>query len=113
MATPHQPPQGCTSAAHHRLGDVRRNRHGGFADRARRDLNSTGEKARKRIDETRTELTTQETLIARLAAEGITNAQIGAQLYLGPRTIEWHLRHIYPKFGLTSRHGLAAAYHSR
>jgi DNA-binding CsgD family transcriptional regulator len=74
-----------------------------FAERARRELAATGETARKRVDDTRADLTAHEQQIARLAAEGLTNPQIGAQLFLSPRTVEWHLRHIYPKLGISSR----------
>jgi DNA-binding CsgD family transcriptional regulator len=77
-----------------------------FAERARRELAATGETARKRTDETRADLTAQEAQIARLAVEGLTNPQIGAQLFLSPRTVEWHLRHIYPKLGISSRREL-------
>ena len=78
----------------------------GFADRAQRELLATGETARKRTDDSRPNLTAQEAHIARLALEGLTNPQIGAQLFLSPRTIEWHLRHIYPKLGISSRREL-------
>jgi DNA-binding CsgD family transcriptional regulator len=77
-----------------------------FAVRAQRELAATGETARKRNDGTRADLTPQETQIARLAAEGLTNPQIGAKLFLSPRTIEWHLRRIYPKLGIKSRREL-------
>jgi DNA-binding CsgD family transcriptional regulator len=80
-----------------------------FAERARRELAATGETARKRVDETRANLTTQEAQIARLASEGLTNPQIGAQLFLSPRTVEWHLAHVYPKLGIRSRRELASA----
>jgi ATP/maltotriose-dependent transcriptional regulator MalT len=78
----------------------------GFADRAQRELGATGETARKRTDDSRADLTAQEVHIARLALDGMTNPQIGAQLFLSPRTIEWHLRHIYPKLGISSRREL-------
>jgi DNA-binding CsgD family transcriptional regulator len=77
-----------------------------FAARAQSELAATGETARKRIDETRADLTPQEAQIARLAAEGLTNPQIGAKLYLSPRTVEWHLRRTYPKLGINSRREL-------
>jgi DNA-binding CsgD family transcriptional regulator len=75
----------------------------GFAARARRELAATGETARKRTDDTRADLTPQEVQIVRLASEGLTNPQIGARLFLSPRTIEWHLRRTYPKLGISSR----------
>ena len=77
-----------------------------FLERARRELQATGEKVRKRIDETRDELTPQEQQIARLAREGLTNPEIGAQLFISPRTVEWHLRKVFTKLGINSRKSL-------
>ena len=85
----------------------------GFAERARRELLATGEKVRKRRDDTRDELTPQEEHIARLAREGRTNPEIGAELYLSPRTVEWHLRKVFIKLGIGSRRGLRDALPSR
>jgi DNA-binding CsgD family transcriptional regulator len=79
---------------------------GAFLERARRELLATGEKVRKRIDETRDELTPQEQQIARLARDGLTNPEIGAQLYISPRTVEWHLRKVFTKLGISSRKSL-------
>jgi DNA-binding CsgD family transcriptional regulator/tetratricopeptide (TPR) repeat protein len=80
-----------------------------FAERTRRELTATGEKVRKRGVETVTTLTAQEALIARLARDGRTNPEIGAQLFLSARTIESHLRKIYAKLGIGSRRELHAA----
>jgi ATP/maltotriose-dependent transcriptional regulator MalT len=77
-----------------------------FAERARRELIATGEKVRRRSNERRDALTPQEEQIARLAADGLTNPQIGAMLFLSPRTVEWHLRKVFAKLGITSRNGL-------
>jgi DNA-binding CsgD family transcriptional regulator len=74
-----------------------------FAERTRRELLATGEKVRKRSDETRGQLTAQEEQIARLAADGQTNQGIGAQLFLSPRTVEWHLHKVFTKLGIGSR----------
>jgi DNA-binding CsgD family transcriptional regulator len=84
----------------------------GFAERARRELLATGEKVRKRRDDTRDELTPQEKQIARLARDGRTNPEIGAELYISPRTVEWHLRKVYMKLGISSRKGLRGALRS-
>ena len=67
-----------------------------FAQRARRELAATGAKVRKRTVETMTTLTAQEAQIARLAGGGNTNAEIGAQLFLSVRTVEWHLGKVFP-----------------
>jgi DNA-binding CsgD family transcriptional regulator len=81
----------------------------GFAERAGRELTATGETVRKRTSGLREELTPQESQIARLAAAGRTNPEIGATLFLSPRTVEWHLRKIFAKLGVTSRRELPAA----
>jgi ATP/maltotriose-dependent transcriptional regulator MalT len=80
-----------------------------FAERARRELLATGEAVRKRTVETRDELTAQEAQVARLAAEGRTNPEIGSALFISARTVEWHLRKVYPKLGITSRRELRRA----
>jgi len=80
-----------------------------FAERARRELLATGEKARKRTDDTRDELTAQEVQIARLARDGYSNPEIGALLFLSPRTVEWHLRKVFVKLQISSRGGLRTA----
>ena len=80
-----------------------------FAERARHELLATGAKVRKRTAETRDELTPREQLIARLAIEGRTNPQIGAELFLSPRTVEWHLNKVFSKLGISSRRELEGA----
>ncbi|WP_410590438.1 helix-turn-helix transcriptional regulator [Amycolatopsis sp. lyj-23] len=80
-----------------------------FAERARRELQATGETARKRTAEPTGELTAQEFQIARLAAEGYSNPEIGTRLFLSPRTVEWHLRKIFTKLGISSRRQLRDA----
>ena len=78
----------------------------GFAERARRELLATGEAVRKRADEARGGLTAQEAQIARLASDGRTNPEIGTELFLSPRTVEWHLRKVFTKLGISSRREL-------
>jgi DNA-binding CsgD family transcriptional regulator len=80
-----------------------------FADRARQELVATGEKVRKRTVETRDDLTAQERQIARLARDGLSNPEIGARLFLSSRTVEWHLRNVFTKLGISSRRELANA----
>jgi DNA-binding CsgD family transcriptional regulator len=83
----------------------------GFAERARRELLATGETVRKRTVETPGELTAQEAHIAQLAADGLTNPEIAARLYLSPRTVEWHLRKVFTKQGLSTRRQLRRFLH--
>jgi DNA-binding CsgD family transcriptional regulator len=80
-----------------------------FADRARHELLAAGDTVRKPTVETVSELTAQEAHIARLAVDGGTNAEIGAQLFLSTRTVEWHLSKVYTKLGVGSRRELRQA----
>ncbi|MGH2887312.1 MAG: helix-turn-helix transcriptional regulator, partial [Solirubrobacteraceae bacterium] len=80
-----------------------------FGERVRRELLATGETARRRTEETREILTPQEVQIARLAADGQTNPEIGAQLFISPRTVEYHLRKVFPKLDISSRKELRNA----
>ncbi|MGW1342740.1 ATP-binding protein [Kribbella sp. NPDC002412] len=80
-----------------------------FAERARHELLATGETVRKRTPDTLNDLTAQEAQIAGLARDGLTNVEIGAQLYISPRTVEWHLRNTFSKLGITSRRQLRKA----
>jgi ATP/maltotriose-dependent transcriptional regulator MalT len=79
---------------------------GAFAERARRELLATGQTVRKRTVATSTELTAQEGEIVRLVAEGLTNPEVGAALFLSHRTVEWHLRKIFAKLNINSRRQL-------
>jgi DNA-binding NarL/FixJ family response regulator len=78
------------------------------AERARSELLATGEKLRKRAVEARDDLTAQERQIARLARDGLLNPEIGARIFLSPRTVEWHLHNVFAKLGIRSRQRLAS-----
>jgi len=78
-----------------------------FCERARAELQATGEHVRARAPEARDDLTAQERQIAELARDGLSNPEIGARLFLSPRTVEWHLRHVFAKLGIKSRRDLA------
>jgi DNA-binding NarL/FixJ family response regulator len=79
----------------------------GFAERAHRELAAaTNRRMRRYVDAPELGLTSQEMRIAQLVQQGLTNPEIGARLFLSPRTIEWHLRNIFGKFGISSRREL-------
>lgn len=80
-----------------------------FAERARRELVATGGTVRSRSLELLTELTPQEVQIAEFASGGQTNPEIATQLFLSPRTVEWHLRKVFAKLGVASRRELPTA----
>ena len=80
-----------------------------FAQRAINELAATGERRRRRVSETSDDLTAQERQIATLARDGLSNPQIGARLFLSPRTVEWHLHHVYSKLGIQTRRELRRA----
>jgi DNA-binding CsgD family transcriptional regulator len=84
-----------------------------FAERARIELLATGQTVRKRVVESRGDLTPQEAQIARLARDGLSNPEIGARLFLSARTVEWHLRKVYSKLGIASRRELGTALSER
>jgi DNA-binding CsgD family transcriptional regulator len=81
-----------------------------FAERTRRELLATGATVHKRNVETHDDLTTQEAQIARLARDGLSNTEIGAQLFISARTVEWHLRKVFNKLGISSRRQLRVTF---
>ena len=93
-------------AAHDMLGRIGAE---AFAERARRELLATGETVRKRTVETLYDLTAQEAQVARLAVDGCTNPEIGAQLFISPRTVEYHLHKVFTKLDIRSRRELRGA----
>jgi len=81
-----------------------------FAERARREVSvTTRRRVRKQLDDPSAELTGQEQQVAHLVQAGLTNREIGVRLYLSPRTVEWHLRNVFGKIGISSRHQLRDA----
>jgi DNA-binding CsgD family transcriptional regulator len=87
-----------------------------FADRAARELSATGERARKRTNETTAQLTARETQIGRLAGDGLSNPEIAAQLFMSPRTVEYHLHKVFTKLDISSRnqlHGVLASHRNK
>jgi DNA-binding CsgD family transcriptional regulator len=79
----------------------------GFTERARTELQATGERVRKRTVETQTDLTPREAQISQLVAQGATNPEIAAQLFISPGTVEYHLGKVFTKLGVKSRTQLA------
>ena len=84
-----------------------------FASRARAELLAAGGQVQRHRSDVYTSLTAQEGLVARLAASGATNSEIAAQMFLSANTVDYHLRHIYRKLGVTSRTKMAAAFTAR
>ena len=80
-----------------------------FAERARRELQATGEKVRRHTVESAAALTAQEQQVAELARDGLSNPEIGLRLFISPRTVEWHLHKVFDKLGITSRKDLRDA----
>jgi DNA-binding CsgD family transcriptional regulator len=91
-------------AAHERFSNIGAD---AFAERARREVEATGGTAHKRSVETRDDLTPQEAQIAGLARDGLSNPEIGAQLFISPRTVQYHLHKVFAKLDITSRNQLA------
>jgi DNA-binding CsgD family transcriptional regulator len=77
-----------------------------FAERARRELRATGETARKRTAAASEVLTAQEAQVARMARDGLSNQEIGARLFISPRTAQYHLSSVFTKLGISSRNHL-------
>jgi DNA-binding NarL/FixJ family response regulator len=84
-----------------------------FAERARSELVAAGAKPRMPPVGPREDLTPQEEQVARLAGDGLTNVQIGAQLFLSPRTVEWYLHRVFRKLRIDSRDTLGATLRSK
>jgi DNA-binding NarL/FixJ family response regulator len=84
-----------------------------WSERARTELRATGERVSARSPATNEALTPQELQVAILAADGKTNREVGKQLFLSPKTIEWHLGHVYRKLGISSRSKLVRALEER
>jgi DNA-binding CsgD family transcriptional regulator len=82
---------------------------GGFAERAARELRATGEQVRKRTTDPPAQLTAREAQITRLASDGLSNPEIAAQLFMSPRTVEYHLRKVFAKLAISSRNQLRGA----
>ncbi|HEY2201300.1 MAG TPA: LuxR C-terminal-related transcriptional regulator, partial [Solirubrobacteraceae bacterium] len=82
---------------------------GAFADRARRELQATGETVRARSPDARAQLTAQEVQIAQLARDGLSNPEIAARLFISPRTVQYHLRKVFAKLDISSRNQLESA----
>ncbi len=85
----------------------------GFAERTRRELLATGERVRSRAADTPARLTARETQIGRLASDGLSNPEIAAQLFMSPRTVEYHLHKVFTKLNISSRNQLSGVLASR
>ena len=85
----------------------------GFAERAARELLATSERVRKRATSAPAQLTAREIQIARLAGDGLSNPEIAAQLFMSPRTVEYHLHKVFTKLDISSRNQLHGVQPSR
>jgi DNA-binding NarL/FixJ family response regulator len=113
MAASRAPARGRARATSRRPRHVQPHRGRGFAERARRELSATGETARKRTLDSRDVLTAQEAQIAHLARNGLSNPEIGAQLFISPRTVQYRLGKVFAKLDVTSRNQLGRVPPSR
>ncbi len=109
MAAARGPAVGRTPRAPSRYADFESFGAQAFAERARRELLATGEHVHPHRPEARDALTAQEALIAKLARDGHTNPEIGSQLFLSARTVEYHLGKVFTKLNIGSRRELGAA----
>jgi DNA-binding CsgD family transcriptional regulator len=109
VAPSEEPPARRPSPAANRLPPARRDRRRRLRRALRRELLATGEKVRKREVNTYSQLTPQEEHIIRLARDGRSNREIAAELFISTRTVEWHLRKVFAKLGITSRRELDKA----
>ena len=104
MAAPQAPPLRSARAPSRGARAAGIDGPGGFADRARHELRATGETARKRAAlAADAQLTAHEAQIAQLARDGLSNPEIGARLFLSPRTVQYHLGNVFTKLGISSR----------
>ena len=109
VAAPGQAAAGRAARTAHRAGHVRHDGHRDVRRASGRELQATGETARKRTVETAVELTAQETQVARLARDGLSNPEIGVRLFISTRTAQYHLGKVFTKLGISSRCQLAQA----
>ena len=100
---PAAPPRRCTRATAHRQRHVRDDGHVSLRRARQQGLRATGEAARKRTPTRHEDLTAQEAQIARLARDGLSNPEIGTRLFISAHTVQYHLRKVFAKLGITSR----------
>jgi DNA-binding CsgD family transcriptional regulator len=109
VAAPGEPPHRRARATAHRTRDVYVHRSRRIRRTSRRRVAATGERVRRRSTDTPAQLTNREAQIARLAGDGLSNPQIAAQLFMSPRTVEYHLHKVFTKLAISSRNQLHGA----